>query len=155
MKQFRVYADTSVFGGCFDEEFEEESKLFFDIIKTGKFILLISTTLLRELDKAPLKVQNILNELPPENVELIEFSDEISNLRDAYLEAGILSPNSEADAEHIASASVADVDFVVSWNFKHIVHFEKITGYHAVNLLKGYKGIRIYSPKEVVGNEKD
>lgn len=86
---------------------------------------------------------------------MIEFSDEILNLRDAYLAAGILSQNSEADAEHIASASVADVDFVVSWNFKHIVHFEKITGYQAVNLLKGYKEIRIYSPKEVVENEKE
>ncbi len=44
--------------------------------------------------------------------------------------------------------------FVVSWNFKHIVHYEKIAGYQAVNLLNGYKEIRIYSPKEVVGNEK-
>jgi predicted nucleic acid-binding protein len=155
MKLFRVYADTSVFGGCFDEEFAEESKSFFDDIKTGKFILVISSTILRELNQAPAKVQKLLNELPPENVEMIESPDEISYLRDAYLEAGILSPNSEADAEHIASASVADVDFVVSWNFKHIVHFEKIAGYQAVNLLKGYKEIRIFSPKEVVDNEEE
>jgi len=45
---------------------------------------------------------------------------------------------------------VADVDFVVSWNFKHIVHYEKIIAYHAVNLMNGYKEIGIYSPKEVV-----
>ena len=60
----------------------------------------------------------------------------------------------QADAEHIASASVAEVDFVVSWNFKHIVQFEKIAGYQAVNLLNGYREIRIYSPKEVVANEE-
>ena len=34
-----------------------------------------------------------------------------------------------------------EVDFVVSWNFKHIVHFEKIAGYQAVNLLNGYREI--------------
>jgi hypothetical protein len=155
MKQFRVYADTSVFGGCFDEEFAEESKRFFADVKAGKFILVISITTLRELEQAPNKVQKVLNELQPQNVEIIEASDEISFLRDEYLEAGILNPKSNADAEHIASASVADVDFVVSWNFKHIVHFEKIAGYQAVNLLNGYKMIRIYSPKEVVESEEE
>jgi len=35
-------------------------------------------------------------------------------------------------------------------NFKHIVHFDKITGFEAVNLLHGYRPIRIYSPREVV-----
>lgn len=155
MKRLRVYADTSVFGGCFDNEFEDESKRFFADIKAGKFILVVSAITLRELDQAPDKVQKVLNELSPKNVEIIESSVEISYLRDAYLEAGILGPESNADAEHIASASVAGVDFVVSWNFKHIVHFEKIAGYQAVNLLNGYKEIRIYSPKEVVESEKE
>lgn len=39
---------------------------------------------------------------------------------------------------------------VVSWNFRHIVHYEKIAGYNAVNILHGYKPVLIYSPKEVV-----
>ena len=153
MKQFRVYADTSVFGGCFDDEFAEESKLLFADIKAGKFALVISATTLGELGRAPDYVQKVLTELPPEGVETIEFCDEIALLRDAYLKAGIVGSENKADAEHIASASVADVDFVVSWNFKHIVHFEKISGYQAVNLMNGYKEIRIYSPKEVVGSE--
>jgi len=150
MKQFRVYADTSVFGGCFDDEFAKESKLLFTDIKAGKFVLVVSATTLGELNRAPDYVQKVLIELPLENVEIIEFGDEIARLRDAYLQAKIVAPEAKADAEHIASASVADVDFVVSWNFKHIVHFEKISGYQAVNLMNGYKEIRIYSPKEVV-----
>ncbi len=155
MKQFRIYADTSVFGGCFDDEFREESKLLFADIKAGKFVLIISATTLGELERAPDYVQRVLTELPLENVEVIEFSDEIASLRDAYLKARIVGPENKADAEHIASASVADVDFVVSWNFKHIVHYEKISGYQAVNLMTGYKEIRIYSPKEVVGNDEE
>jgi hypothetical protein len=154
MRRFRVYADTSVFGGCFDNEFSEVSKLFFADIEAGKFVLVISATTLRELDAAPDYVQKVLNGLPPQNVEIVEFSDEIATLRDAYLDAGILGSDRKADAEHIASASVADVDFVVSWNFRHIVHFEKIIGYQAVNLMNGYKQIRVYSPREVVGYEQ-
>jgi len=153
MKQLRVYADTSVFGGCFDDEFAEESKSFFADIKAGKFILVVSSTTLGELDRAPQQVQKVLAGLPAENVEIIEFSDEVVSLRDAYLDAGIVGPEGRADAEHIASASVADVDFVVSWNFKHIVHFEKIAGYQAINLINGYKEIRIFSPKEVVESD--
>jgi len=155
MKKFRVYADTSVFGGCFDDEFTDESKRFFASVKTGKFTLVVSTTTLAELRRAPEYVRQLLVGLPQDAVESLEFSEQIAHLRDAYLAAGILKPENKSDAEHIASASVADVDFVVSWNFKHIVHFEKIAGYHAVNLMNGYKEIRIYSPKEVVESEEE
>ena len=155
MKLLRVYADTSVFGGCFDEEFAEESKAFFEDVRSGKFTLVVSATVLAELEKAPNHVQKVLTELPPETVEAIEYSEEIGILRDAYLKAGILRPEAQADAEHIAAASVADVDFVISWNFKHVVHYDKISGYQAINLMNGYKEIRIYSPKEVVVDEKE
>ena len=92
----------------------------------------------------------MLLSLPPEAVERIPLSDEIERLRDAYVAAGVVGPASRRDAEHIAAATVADVDLVVSWNFKHIVHYEKISGYQGVNLLHGYKAIRIFSPLEVV-----
>ena len=112
MKRFRVYVDTSVFGGCFDDEFAEESKSLFEDMKAGKFLLVISATTLGELERAPEHVQRVLAELPPDNVEMIEFSEEIARLRDAYLEARILEPEGKADAEHIASASVADKEVV-------------------------------------------
>lgn len=150
MRKLHIYADTSVFGGCFDEEFMMESKLLFDEIRKGKFILVISDTTLRELNGAPQNVQKILADLPPEVIEIVEFSKEIQTLRDAYLKAQVVGPSSVADAEHIAAASIAGVDFVVSWNFKHIVHYDKIRGFQAVNLLQGYKPIQIFSPKEVV-----
>jgi len=155
MKLFRVYADTSVFGGCFDDEFARESKLFFAEVAASQFILVISTTTLTELQRAPQRVRKVLANLPPQKVEIVEFSDEIASLRDAYLQAGILGPDAKADAEHIASASIAEVDIVVSWNFKHIVHFEKISGFQAVNLMKGYNQIRIYSPREVVNYDEE
>lgn len=150
MRKLHVYVDTSVFGGCFDEEFMKESNLLFEDIRKGKFILVISDTTLRELNGAPQNVQKVLADLPPDAIEIVEFSKEIQLLRDAYLIAQVVGPSSSADAEHIAAASIAGVDFVVSWNFKHIVHYDKIRGFQAINLLQGYKPIQIFSPKEVV-----
>lgn len=42
MKRPRIYVDTSVFGGCYDKEFETESLKLFDEIRNGKFILIYS-----------------------------------------------------------------------------------------------------------------
>lgn len=150
MKRLLLYADTSVFGGCFDEEFAEVSRALFEEIKAGRFVVAISTTTLRELRRAPKKVRDLATDLPDEYVARIEPSGEIARLRDAYVTAGVVGPASLLDAEHIASASVAGVDLVVSWNFQHIVHFDKIRGYHAVNLLEGYRPIPIHSPREVI-----
>jgi len=150
MKKLRLYADTSVFGGCFDDEFAEESRRLFEEIKAGRFSLLLSATTARELGLAPAQVRELLAGLPADCIEGIALTEEVEELRDAYLQAGVVGPASQLDAEHIASASVAGADLIVSWNFKHIVHFEKIRGYHAVNLLRGYPLVSIHSPSEVV-----
>lgn len=59
-----------------------------------------------------------------------------------------------ADALHIALATVGQVDLVVSWNFKHIVRFDKIRLFKAVNREMGYKEIEIYSPREVARDDR-
>jgi len=150
MKKLRIYADTSVFGGCFDDEFSDESRRFFAEINAGRFALLVSDSLLAELASAPEEVRQVLRDLSPEQAEVVTLNDEMVNLRDAYVEAGVVGSSSLEDAEHIAIATVAGADMVVSWNFRHIVHFEKIAGYNAVNLLHGYGPLRIFSPREVV-----
>ena len=48
------------------------------------------------------------------------------------------------------SLAIAHADLIVSWNFRHIVHFDKIRGFNAVNLQEGYPLIDIRSPKEVI-----
>jgi hypothetical protein len=146
-RPLRVYADTSVFGGCLDVEFKEESVRFFEQVREGQFVVVVSSVTLDELALAPEPVRQVLAALPAPQVEVTEVSPESEELRRAYLEARVVGPASTNDAAHIAVATVADVDLVVSWNFKHIVHFEKIAGYEGVS---GYRSPRIYSPREVV-----
>lgn len=150
MKRWRIYADTSVFGGCFDARFAQDSLRLFEEIRAGRFVLVVSAVTLLELHPAPQAVQGLLQDLPAGSLEHMAPSDEIDRLRDAYLEAAVVGPGSRRDAEHIAAASVADVDVVVSWNFRHIVHFDRIRGYHAVNLMQGYRLVPIHTPREVI-----
>ena len=77
-------------------------------------MLVVSPTTLRELDAAPPQVSNVLTALPVGCIELLQMSDQVAQLRDAYLAAGIVGAGSALDAEHIASASVAEVDLIVS-----------------------------------------
>ena len=146
----RVYIDASVVGGCFDPGFSDESLALFDMARRGDIILVISDLLVAEIEKAPENVRGFLAAVPPNLVETVEIEDEAVALHSAYLAAGVVGASSENDALHVAAASVADCDIIVSWNFRHIVHFDKIRGYNAVNIREGYGVIAIHSPKEVV-----
>jgi len=150
MNRLRIYVDTSVIGGCLDKEFEVESNTLIGMARRGEVVLIVSYLLLDELDAAPEPVRAILETLPSESIELLERSQEAEALRDYYLEYGVLGAASQKDAHHVALAAVARADMIVSWNFAHIVHYDKIRGFNAVNLLRGYPPIAIYSPKEVV-----
>ena len=147
----RVYADTSVFGGCFEEKFSEASTRFFEQVRDGTFVLVVSDVTIRELAPAPQYVKSLLDTVPADQVEEVGSSEESKRLQSAYLAAGVVGPACENDADHIAVATIAKVDIIVSWNFKHIVHYEKIMGYEGINTRLGYRSPRIYSPYEVIG----
>jgi len=150
MKQLRIYVDTSVIGGCFDEEFAEDSKTLLQMVTDGKIRLIVSNILADELELAPQEVQKKFGALPPQHLEAVQQSKETERLRDLYLDAEVVGEARKNDAHHVAIATVARADMIVSWNFKHIVHFEKIRGFNAVNIREGYLPIDIRSPKEVV-----
>lgn len=150
----RVYADTSVFGGCFDDEFRTASQVFFDQAKAGILSLQTSALVESELEAAPEDVQQLFEEMLP-FAEFIEVSEAALDLQDAYLAEAVLSSKWASDALHVALASVAGSDVIVSWNFRHIVHRDKIVRYNAVNARRGYGEIGIFSPSQVVQYEED
>jgi len=149
MRKIRIYVDTSVFGGANDDEFAGPSRRFLNRLKSGKFTVLVSTELLRELRAAPAAVKKELDEIPEELLEGIAVDLEVESLADAYVAAGILGKASRSDAIHVAAASVAHADLIVSWNFRHIVNYDRIRKYNAINLLNGYGTVDIRSPAEV------
>lgn len=149
MKKIRIYVDTSVIGGYCDPEFQEWSLGLLADFKAGVFSLLLSELTDAEIQDAPDEIKDAYEEFRSYANEIIELTPEVIKLADAYLSRNILTSNFRNDARHIAMATVAGADLLVSWNFKHIVHFEKIQRFNAVNIEMGYKPILIYSPREV------
>jgi len=149
MRTIRVYADTSVFGGVFDEEFSEPSRRFFGRVVKGEFALLLSMQVVEELAPAPEQVRRALLDLPADCVETVAIDPEATALADAYMEAGTLGRSSRMDALHVAVATVAGADVIVSWNFAHIVNYDRIRMFNGVNVLRGYRPVDIRSPLEM------
>lgn len=150
MRKQRIYIDTSVIGGCLDAKFTSESSALFEMARAGIVVFVISDVVLDELDGAPREVQALLAELPDAAYEVVESSFESEALRDSYVDANVVGPASRNDAHHVAIASVERADMIVSWNFRHIVHLDKIRGFNAINLQQGYPPIGIRFPKEIV-----
>lgn len=149
----RVYVDTSVIGGYFDEEFKDGSIQLFNEFKVGKKKLVISDLTLRELELAPKEVQTLIKSIPNKNVEYLLFDNESSFLAKKYIEEEVVTEKYLLDAQHIAIATIARVDIIVSWNFKHIVNLRRIHLYNATNLKHGYQIIEIRTPKEILDEE--
>jgi len=152
-RPLRVYVDTSVFGGVHDEEFRDPSERFFTAVRVGAFVVLVSEALVVEISSAPAVVQATF-EAHRTQMEAVETTAEAAALAEAYLAAGVVPAASRVDALHVALASVARADAVVSWNFKHLVQLRRIRGFHAVNVLRGYPLIEIRSPLEVIDDEE-
>ena len=152
-RSLRIYVDTSVIGGCLDEEFSEDSKRLISAVLNKKVVMLLSEVVVEEIREAPSEVQEILDSIPIENTEIVPLSAQVRELRDAYLQAGIVGKKSTDDATHVACASVARADAIVSWNFKHIVRLDKMKAYNQVNFSHGYAILTIVSPREVQFSE--
>ena len=149
----RIYVDTSVVGGQFDNEFAADTAPFFEAVAAGRVIVILSDLLEAELLRAPPQVRDFLTTLPVEQVERIRLTQEAADLADRYIVAKVVGPTSRADCQHIALATLARADVLVSWNFKHIVNLDRIRGYNGINYQLGYPMIEIRTPKEIISHD--
>lgn len=153
--KLRIYIDTSVIGGYFDEEFEDDTKSFFERIFNEEFLIYLSEISETELSLAPDFVKSLRLKIPLNCFKYLDLDEESKILAQAYLNEKILGKASMNDAYHIAIATVNRLDVLVSWNFKHIVNFDKIQLFNSINLRLGYPMIDIRSPKEFVRYENN
>lgn len=153
MRQLRIYIDTSIVGGFFDVEFQEETKLLFKKLKNRDVIFVVSDLLDLELERAPEKVRNLLLKYNNDCFYRVEITQECEILAREYISEQVVGKTSYEDCLHIAIATINNVDVLVSWNFKHIVNLHRIKGYNSVNIKYGYNLLEIRSPKELINYE--
>ncbi|MDR1097775.1 MAG: PIN domain-containing protein [Tannerella sp.] len=151
----RIYIDTSVIGGYYDHEFEAYTIPLFERIREGEFVILLSSVTQDELENAPEQVQSLVKGLRKEYTEFLDASDEAVELATRYITEKVVGQTSYADCLHIALATIHRADFLISWNFKHIVNVQRIRGYNAINIKNGYKPLEIRSPRDFEKYEDD
>lgn len=154
MKQ-RIYIDTSVVGGYYDEEFKEDTRKLFERLENDEITFVVSDLLDLELLDAPQRVRELLLKYSPDKFERIELTEEATRLADTYIKEKVVGQTSITDCRHIALATINKVDVLSSWNFKHIVNLDKIKGYNSVNLRLGYMMVEIRSPKDLINYGND
>ena len=146
----RLYLDTSVIGGCFDDEWEEATRELFRQAAMGLHTFVTSVVTVRELAGAPEEVREQYSATFREPEQILELTDEAETLAQAYVAAGVVTPKYLDDARHVAIATVNGMAVIVSWNFHHLANVRREAGFNAVNLLRGFRQVRIVSPHEVI-----
>ena len=153
MRKLRLYFDTSIFGGVHDIEFQKETEMLFEMVKNGEIICVYSDLSEFELENAPEKVKEHFLSLDKNQTEFAEITEEINDLAEEYVKEKVVGETSIDDCRHIACATINKVDYLISWNFKHIVNVFRIRGYNAINIKNGHIQLDIRSPKEIIRNE--
>ncbi len=154
MKKLRIYVDTSVIGGCFDTEFAAWSNALIEDFRSGRFHLVLSDVTAAEVARAPGPVRELHSELIS-LAEVLPVTEESLALLENYQAHRVLDPRFRNDMLHIALATVAEADVLVSWNFQHVVRLDKIQQFNGINVETGYKPLAIYSPREVTTHERE
>jgi len=149
----KYYLDTSVYGGYFDPEFEIVTRQWFDRFLSEDAVIVQSFLTNIEICNAPTKVRDLYHSTPSERIIHVDYSAEIDQLAIRYIEAGVNNQNNIADCLHVATASVSAADALISWDFKHILHPDRVLGYLTINQLAAVPKLKILSPNEALNNE--
>lgn len=156
MKKLRIYIDTSVLGGFFDTEEPKRvntAETLLRLIKDGVYEGFISLLTIEEIFAAPEKIHDTLRgKISETGFQILEENEESISLAEAYLTDGAIPEKYRDDARHIAIGVIHDLDYIISWNYKHMVNIAVRRLINSTNLKMGYNSIEIISPEEVTGD---
>ena len=152
----KIYLETTLFNYYFDTDRDAHADTvrLFKAIAAGKYEAFTSEAVLDELKEAPDEKRVAMVALVEEySIEILLFNEEAETLANAYATEGIIPLKYKTDGIHIAVATINNLDFIVSLNFRHIVNEKTARMTHVVNIRQGYRPVKIVSPMEMMKNE--
>lgn len=156
MKKEKIYLDTSVISFYYADDAPEKMEItrsFFTELQKGAYEVYISVLVLQEIARCSLKRQAELTEVIKEaNVKILDIAEEVEYLARQLVTEGVIPTKYDEDALHLAVGIFYEVDYLASWNFKHIVKVKTKRMVTSIAIREGYKGIQIISPTEVLEN---
>jgi predicted nucleic acid-binding protein len=155
-----IYLETTIFNFPFADDapqYQADTLRLFAEIKAGKFKPFTSEYVVQELEstKDIGKSEKMKTLIANSGAIVIPASDEIVRLANVYVTTGIIPGRFITDALHIAAATVAGLDYIVSLNFRHIVKHKTIFETEVINTREGFKRVFIHTPAEVIDHEED
>lgn len=157
MNKMKIYLDTSVISYLDQEDAPErmqETQEIWNLLKENKYEIYISDVVIYEINKCGKRKREILLEyLDQIEYNIIEIDEDTVNLAEKFINFGFLKRKCYDDCRHIAAAILAGCDFIISWNFKHIVNVKTIRGIKVITTLEGYKDLMIYPPSALLEEE--
>jgi predicted nucleic acid-binding protein len=154
MRALSLYLDTSVIGGYYDAEFMADTRTLWRLKEAGHFQFISSVVVEKEIAGAPLRGRELMRDTFAGDA-LLPLSAEADALASVYLAQKVVPRDYEDDALHVAVCSVARIDYLVSWNFKHLANVRREAGFNAVNLLQGYPTLRIVPPTSLIHGHEE
>jgi len=150
-KKIRVYLDTSVISALFDDrnpERQDLTKKFFDRMNT--FDVYISEVVLAEIDDTRDEQLKVELRNTAVSFRILPIDEESRRLASEYVSHGAIPPEYSEDALHIAISMLNEIDYLLSWNFRHIVKVKTRRTVNMVNLSFGYPDLKIATPAELI-----
>lgn len=154
-EKLKVYLDTSVPSAYYDNRQPERLKTTQLWWKNdlAKFDVIVSEVTIWELEATPDSDRRRTLLKLVEKIPVVRVTPETKELSQKYMEAKVIPNKFERDALHIAAATINKVDVLASWNFGHMVNHDTRIRVSAINMLNGYREIKIESPLELGGGK--
>lgn len=147
----KIYLDTSVISALFDDKNPVRKGLTRDFFRGRKNInLYISEITVAEIEKTPLLSLRENMKKVATGLWVLPVTDAVETLAREYLHQGAIPPSYPEDAYHIAVAVLNKMDYLLSWNFRHLVRKKTRDIVQHVNTLKGLTAIDIMTPAELL-----
>ena len=157
MKKLKVYLDSSVMSHleAYDAvEKMQDTLILWDDIKTGMYDVYLSDVVFNEIERCHEPKKSLMYHYMAQiRYKSVKHSKEIETIADKLINMGILTETSYDDCLHIGSALVASCNYIISWNFRHLVNVKTINGVRAITNLYGYNSVDIITPSMFIIKE--
>ena len=132
----------------------QDTLAFWEDIKLGVYEVFLSDVVFNEMERCQEPKRSLMYQFLAEiKYATVKHCLEIETIAEQIINMEILTRKSYEDCLHIGSALVAECDYIVSWNFQHMVNVKTINGVRAITNLYHYKNIDIVTPSMFVHKE--
>jgi len=161
MRRAKIYLDTSVISFYFADDAPEKMpitrKFFDEVLPKDNYEVCLSTLVLEELEKTlnvdhRVKMLTFTGEL---HAQIFTLTEEINRISKQFIEEGYIPAKYKEDAVHLAFSLFYNVDYIVSWNFKHIVRPRTKDAVRIIAIKEGLKELKILTPEEVIADDSE